>query len=48
MDIISSGVLIIDNYLCTFDPGYEVLDRNNPFQVKIFTNKIGIGKYNLQ
>ena len=48
MDIISLRELIIDNCLCAFDPGCEVLDKNNPFQTDKFTHKEGIGKENPQ
>ena len=36
--------LVIDNYQCAFNPGWEVLDENNPIQVNISTNKRIIGK----
>ena len=40
--------LIMDNFQCAFDPGCEVLDKNNPFQNIFSTNKKGIGKQNPQ
>ena len=46
MDIISLRELIIDNCLCAFDPGCEVLDKNKTHQNNVSTNLIGIDKYN--
>ena len=30
---------------CANDPGCEVLDKNHPFQIIIYTNKRGIDVY---
>ena len=35
-----SGELLIDKWYCTFDPGCEVLDQNNPLQINISLIKL--------
>ena len=40
----SLGKIIIHNCDCASDPDCEVLNKNNPFQFDIYTNKRGTGK----
>ena len=45
MGINSLGELIIYICSCSFDPGCEDLNQNNPFKIHIYANLRGIGEY---